>query len=389
MKKVKKVKKIIKKIIADEKDDVESIHKLRSLGRELLSIMREDVYLYPELKRVMKLTAEIRDIDVFFEHYIARLPKKIFEQLPLEELEVSQNKIRVKKSLKLHAYLKKLNLPKYIKLDESDAKTLKPLLLEVPPFQEKELHAYRHFVKKRLYQEMHAFRVNEKRFSVLEDVKKLLGEINDNFNGLRRVELFGLDEKLFEEIKEFTNEANMKLYESLENRICRYKKKESVKKLYLIRHAKSSWEDDSLDDFERPLSERGLRDALTMGSRLRKKYIVPDIILSSPALRAKTTAELIANKIVYSKEIVFDKNIYEASSLQLQKILRGLDDTNNSAFLFGHNPELNILADYFVDFEENIVTCGIVAIEFRCESWTEITPENAKLSWFDYPKNLG
>ncbi|MFA6138323.1 MAG: histidine phosphatase family protein [Sulfurimonas sp.] len=159
-----------------------------------------------------------------------------------------------------------------------------------------------------------------------------------------------------------------------------------MKKLYIIRHAKSSWKEISLDDFERPLNKRGKADAPFMGSKLKEKRVMPDLILSSPALRAKTTAEIIAKKVEFKKEIVFDENIYEASATTLHKILTKIADKKNVAFVFGHNPSLNELAEKYINFDENIPTCGVVEIEFDCDSWADISAENARLVSFDYPK---
>ncbi|MDO8455226.1 MAG: histidine phosphatase family protein [Sulfurimonas sp.] len=159
-----------------------------------------------------------------------------------------------------------------------------------------------------------------------------------------------------------------------------------MKRVYLIRHAKSSWKDSLLDDFERPLNKRGKSDAPLMGSRLKDKKIIPDIILSSPAVRAKRTAEIIAKKIGFEKEIVFKKDIYEANATTLHKILTKIADKNSVAFLFGHNPSLNELAEKYLEFNENIPTCGVVEIEFDCDSWVDISVKNAKLVSFDYPK---
>ncbi len=159
-----------------------------------------------------------------------------------------------------------------------------------------------------------------------------------------------------------------------------------MKKVYLIRHAKSSWEDFLLDDFERPLNKRGKFDAPLMGVRLHDKKIMPDTILSSPAIRAKTTAEIIAKKIGFEKEIVFIKDIYEASATTLHNILTKIEDKKNIVFLFGHNPSLNELAENYIHFNENIPTCAVVEIEFNCNSWADISAENARLVSFDYPK---
>lgn len=159
-----------------------------------------------------------------------------------------------------------------------------------------------------------------------------------------------------------------------------------MKKLYIIRHAKSSWNDVTINDFERPLNKRGKANAPMMGSRLKAKGVMPDIILSSPAQRAKSTAEMIARELEYAKKIVFNENIYESSVDELRKILTLVDDKNSTVFLIGHNPELNMLMDYYVKFYENIPTCGVVEVEFVCDRWADIAPKNAKLISFDYPK---
>jgi len=159
-----------------------------------------------------------------------------------------------------------------------------------------------------------------------------------------------------------------------------------MKKLYVIRHAKSSWKDETLHDFDRPLNKRGKLNAPLIGSKLKDKNILPDIILSSPSLRAKTTAKIIAEKVGYDKDIIFDDNIYGSTPAKLHKILTKIDDKNSTLFLFGHNPELNMLVEKYVDFDKNIVTCAVVEIEFTCDKWENIGAKNAKLISFDYPK---
>ena len=112
-----------------------------------------------------------------------------------------------------------------------------------------------------------------------------------------------------------------------------------IKKLYIIRHAKSDWSDDTLKDFDRPLNKRGLKNAPFMGSLLKNKNINPDLILSSPALRAITTAEIIANRVEYKNNIETNKSIYETPYSTLEKIIYEIDDKNNSVFFL---PNLHI-----------------------------------------------
>ena len=159
-----------------------------------------------------------------------------------------------------------------------------------------------------------------------------------------------------------------------------------MKKLYVIRHAKSSWKDFSLDDFDRPLNKRGKLNAPFMGALLKKKKVKPDLILSSPALRAKTTAEVIAKELECVKKIVYDEEIYEASAETLHKILIKIDDKHGIVFLFGHNPGLNDLAWKYVAFDKNIPTCGVVEVAFDTQKWSDIDSSNTELMAFEYPK---
>ncbi|MEK6658533.1 MAG: histidine phosphatase family protein [Campylobacterota bacterium] len=161
-----------------------------------------------------------------------------------------------------------------------------------------------------------------------------------------------------------------------------------MKKLYIIRHAKSSRKDEVINDFDRPLNKRGKQNAPFMGKRLKENGIMPDIIVSSPALRAKTTAKLIAKEIKYAKDILFNQDIYESSPSTLHEILTKIDDKCGILFLVGHNPSLNMLAEYYVDFSQNIPTSGVVEIEFDCDKWADISAKNAKLISFDYPKKI-
>lgn len=161
-----------------------------------------------------------------------------------------------------------------------------------------------------------------------------------------------------------------------------------MKKLFIIRHAKSDWSNLSLDDYDRPLNSRGKKNAPFMGTFLAKKDIVPDLIISSPAYRARKTAKIIASKVGYKEEIEYNEYIYEASLSTLLEIVNFIEDEYDDVFIFGHNPGLNMLAFYLVDFNENLPTCGILEIEFDCESWREVTKKNAKLISFDYPKKF-
>jgi phosphohistidine phosphatase len=160
-----------------------------------------------------------------------------------------------------------------------------------------------------------------------------------------------------------------------------------MKTLYLARHAKSSWKHPELSDIERPLNKRGNRDAPYIGELLKEKGVKPNILISSPAVRARKTAVVIAKKIDYPKgKILIDDNIYESSSTELLNMIKSFDDKYNSVMMFGHNPGFTMLNNYLTDsFIDNIRTCGIVGIHFN-SSWKKINGGSGKAFFFIYPK---
>lgn len=160
-----------------------------------------------------------------------------------------------------------------------------------------------------------------------------------------------------------------------------------MKKLFLIRHAKSDWSNLLLDDFDRGLNARGLKDAPFMGKLLKDKNIIPDLIISSPALRTKLTIEILLKEINLENEIIYDESIYEAPFMNLKKVVDMIDDQFNTVFLVGHNPGLCDLANFLCkESFENIPTCGIVELDFNTPFWSDISKENSKLISFEYPK---
>ncbi|MBX2841627.1 MAG: histidine phosphatase family protein [Flammeovirgaceae bacterium] len=161
-----------------------------------------------------------------------------------------------------------------------------------------------------------------------------------------------------------------------------------MKTLYLVRHAKSSWKDISLDDFDRPLNKRGKRDAPFMGKRLKKQGIKPNLIIASSAKRAKKTAKIFAEEMGYPEgKIKFAKKIYEAGSTELFEIIKNQDNQVKSLMLVGHNPELTSLSNYLSDYEIlNIPTSGISCIKLPIENWKELKAKIGEYSFFDYPK---
>lgn len=162
-----------------------------------------------------------------------------------------------------------------------------------------------------------------------------------------------------------------------------------MKTIIIIRHAKSSWSDLRLDDFDRPLNKRGKRNAPFMGQKLKEKKIMPDIILSSPAKRARKTAIAIAKAIDYpKKKIVFDDNMYHSDAMYLLELVRNQDDEDETIMLFGHNPDFNDLADILLEQNPvyNIPTTGIYCIRFDVDSWGKVQKGKGEAVFFDYPK---
>lgn len=160
-----------------------------------------------------------------------------------------------------------------------------------------------------------------------------------------------------------------------------------MKKIYLIRHAKSSWDDPGLSDIERPLNHRGLRDAPFMSKMLKGKNVTPNKLISSPANRAFTTATYFAKELnIPEQAIVIRKEVYHAYPEEVLNIIRNLSDNDDTILLFGHNPCFTSLANQFsTEYIPNVPTCGIVAVEAEVKRWTDFE-KNGKLTAFFYPK---
>ena len=161
-----------------------------------------------------------------------------------------------------------------------------------------------------------------------------------------------------------------------------------MKTLYLLRHAKSSWDDGNLSDFDRPLNERGLRDAPIMGEILKNKIEQPELIISSSAKRAITTAEIIANSFNYDiNKIIKEEKIYHSVVSDLMRIIYETHNTIERLMLFGHNPTFTLVVNYLSDkYIDNLPTCGFVQINFDLKSWEELESNTGKLILFEYPK---
>lgn len=163
-----------------------------------------------------------------------------------------------------------------------------------------------------------------------------------------------------------------------------------MKRLYLVRHAKSSWKHPYLEDMERPLNKRGKRDAPLMGKYLAANKVKPDLIISSPARRAIETARTIAEELGYSKKkIVAREEIYEAGENKIIDTIRETDNEVETLMVFGHNPGFTILANTLSNCNiDNIPTCGVFCVDFDIGSWAELDEKKGKFVFFDYPKNI-
>ncbi len=161
-----------------------------------------------------------------------------------------------------------------------------------------------------------------------------------------------------------------------------------MKSLYLIRHAKSSWDNPGLNDLERPLNKRGKEAAPMMGKLLNKLGVRSDLIITSPAKRAKSTAKLIALETGFPEsDILSSKLLYMADVNDFIKVIKNIGDKINELMIFSHNYGITDFANYISDSNiENIPTCGAVKIDFEFDSWNKIKKEKGKLVFFEYPK---
>jgi phosphohistidine phosphatase len=163
-----------------------------------------------------------------------------------------------------------------------------------------------------------------------------------------------------------------------------------MKTLTLLRHAKSSWTDASLQDRERPLNRRGQRDAPVMAERIKQAGIRPSLILSSPAVRAWTTARSIAHEIGYPMEFLQQEDrLYHASISSILKVIAEQDEGFNHLMIVGHNPGLTDFANYLTpELTDNIPTCGFASFEIDRKDWNLDGDAEIKLMIYDYPKRV-
>ena len=161
------------------------------------------------------------------------------------------------------------------------------------------------------------------------------------------------------------------------------------KELILVRHAKSSWGNSGLADHDRPLNKRGERNAPGMGKRLDAQGVRPDAMFTSTAMRAATTADIIASAIGFSMDnIKRDRDLYHADVADWLAWMAKLDDAWATVIAFGHNPGLTeLVAGVWGLPILNVPTCGVVLLRFELEEWRKAAEKKPAVALFDYPKN--
>lgn len=160
------------------------------------------------------------------------------------------------------------------------------------------------------------------------------------------------------------------------------------RRLTIVRHAKSDWGDFSMSDFERPLNARGERDAPDMGRRLAERGDAPDLVITSPALRALTTARVMVEALPYDSESLrLEESIYEAPVSTLLELVQACDDGVRHLMLVGHNPGCEQLVAFLTgEPAPRFVTCGVADLEVKTELWKDVSAATAKLQSYWYPK---
>jgi phosphohistidine phosphatase len=161
-----------------------------------------------------------------------------------------------------------------------------------------------------------------------------------------------------------------------------------LRTIVFVRHAKSSWDDPALEDIDRPLSDRGERDAPALAIRLKEMNIVPDLIVTSPAKRARTTAKKFRKAFDLPKtDFITDLSLYDATPDDVVAVVQHLDNAKRSVFIFGHNPTLTFLANRFPGVRvDNVPTCGVLHVKTMAPTWDQWTPEISTFIGFYYPK---
>jgi phosphohistidine phosphatase len=161
-----------------------------------------------------------------------------------------------------------------------------------------------------------------------------------------------------------------------------------MKSLIIVRHAKSSWDVSTPNDFDRPLNDRGKKDAPAAAKRLTKKGVTIDAFISSPAKRAKKTAKYFTKEYNIDKDmIILVPELYEAHVNTFYDVVRNIDDNYQSVALFSHNPGITDFVNTLTEIKiDNMPTCGVFAVQANIDSWVDFKTSENMFWFFDYPK---
>lgn len=164
-----------------------------------------------------------------------------------------------------------------------------------------------------------------------------------------------------------------------------------MKELILVRHAKSDWGNETLKDIDRHLNDRGYESAYTLGEWYAKTKNKPDMILSSTATRALSTALIFARSLEFNMDkFRIDARIYETTWEKLLKLIQETNDSHTSLMLFGHNPSITNICNELSDdlYFDNVPTCGLISLRFEVAGWKDIATKKGRLNFYEYPKNF-
>lgn len=163
-----------------------------------------------------------------------------------------------------------------------------------------------------------------------------------------------------------------------------------MKKLYVVRHAKSDWENAAeIMDIDRPLNSRGVSNAYEMAARLQSKNFVPDAIITSNGIRALHTAVIFAHEIGFeSQKITIIPELYHSTAAEMLKQIKNTSDSVEKLMLFAHNPGISEFASFVNKVEYiDVSTCGVLEINVNTSSWSDVNFDKMDLISYDFPKN--
>ncbi len=162
----------------------------------------------------------------------------------------------------------------------------------------------------------------------------------------------------------------------------------SFKTLFIVRHAKSSWDYENISDVDRPLKLKGIRDAYEMARRVKIERQFPDLLISSPAIRALHTADIFTRVLELNlSKLRIDERLYGSGPGVIKKLISEQDDSIKNLMIFGHNHAITAFVNtYGSQYIDNVPTCGVVIIEFDINKWSELKKGTTTFTLF--PKDL-